>query len=356
MTATPVPEARAKAVITVAAVRPILFMVCSIYEVRCRVLPKATESIIAPFLGAFEEVFLAYCGKSVLGQGCGDYGVFDRFGLSAGHERVYRHLLLVPEARIEELAAASGADVPEVRQSLADLDEAGVVGQRATTPTGHYSLPPEQAFEVLIAREEARLEAQRAALYAARDELPELVNDYVTQRRSGVGSDVEYLIDSPLVRSRIYQLSAAATHSVWSTHPGAAVSEAAVRAALPLERSAAERGLDQRMIVSLESLGPAHWDDYLSTLLTLGHSVRLLPAIPQLCLIFDREHALIPARGADGSTGAYVLHGDSLVAPILALFEELWSTATPFGTTNTPGDGSLPRPACVRWRPFWRRG
>lgn len=263
--------------------------------------------------------------------------MFDSFGIPPEAEGAYRQLLLTPDATTETLAALLGLVPDELSQALAGLAESGIV-REWPAPSGWAALPPQHAYEVLLEREEARLEEQRARLREARTAIPELVDDYVSSRQVGVGDQVEWLEDSPLVRSRIYQLSMTMQRSVWATHPGRALPPEAVDAALPLERAANRTEIDRRMLVSLESLGPEHWTSYLDELVSLGHSLRTLPAIPQLCLIFDGEHAVVPAPGRDGSVGGYVLHGAPLVAPLVALFEELWTAGVAYGQPREATD------------------
>ena len=250
----------------------------------------------------------------------------------------YGLLLVETQADREWLATRVGLTTAELEEAIAELARAGVALERSSAPTGHYVLPPEQAFEVLIAREEERLDAERAALRATRDEVPALVSEYVNRRAVGSAEEVEFLADSPLVRSRLFQLTSEATRSVWATHVGPAASHEAVRAALPLDRATTERGLEQRMLIDLDSLGPAHWTTYLETLLDLGHELRVLPAVPQLMLIFDEQHCLVPGAVVDGSTSAFVLHGPHLCRPITVLFNELWDSATPYGEQGGRAD------------------
>ena len=256
--------------------------------------------------------------------------MFDTFGIDVELEAVYQQLLVTPDGTTEILAALSEIVPVELDRHLAELVDIGVV-RRSSSASGFTALPPHHAYEVLLEREEARLDAERARLREARTAIPELVDDYVARRRVGVGEQVEWLDDSLLVRSRIYQLSQTMTTSVWATHPGPALPEEAVAAALPLEREANRPELDRRMLLSLESLGPPHWMTYLNELVSMGHLLRTMPAIPQMLLIFDGRHALLPAPGRDGSTGAYVLHGGPLVRPLTALYDELWNSGLPYG-------------------------
>ena len=98
-----------------------------------------------------------------------------------------------------------------------------------------------------------------------------------------------------------------------------------MRATLRLDADVAARGVRCRMLVARSSLGVAYWSSYLQDLIRRGHQVRTHEGLPQQCTVIDETTAVIPA-GRDGTPGsAYVLHGRGLVAPVQALFDELWA-------------------------------
>jgi DNA-binding NarL/FixJ family response regulator len=252
--------------------------------------------------------------------------VLEEFGVPAVTEQVYRSVLQHPGTGAEEFAAMLEDEVQVVRDALAELRELGLV---EATPSGAWlALSPDAALELLIAREEELLEKRRARLAAGRQAIPELVQDYVTHRRTYVADQVELLTDGALVRARLYQLTTEASVSAWAISPGDALRPEAIAAALPLDQQLGSRGVDARMVVSTSSLGPPIWMDYLETLGRLRHQVRASATATQRCIIVDGRYAVIPSSDAR-SPGAYVLRGQSLVAPLVALFEEVWAGAEP---------------------------
>ena len=264
--------------------------------------------------------------------------MLETFGVSIGSEAVYRAMLQHPDQDLEGLALTLGRRVEEVRAALDDLADLALVDHEAPGPGGYCAIPPEQAIELLIAREEQQLEDRRARLADSRTSIPDLVQDYVSNRRRLLSSEIELLEDSRLVRSRLFQLSADATTSVCNSSPGGALPEHAVAAALRLDADVAARGVRCRMLVARSSLGAPYWGSYLQDLIRLGHQVRTHESLPQLCIVIDETTAVIPA-GRDGAPGsAYVLHGRGLVAPVQALFDELWGVGLPF--VEGCGDGT----------------
>jgi hypothetical protein len=262
------------------------------------------------------------------------------FGVSPAAQRVYLALLrdeADDSAGLLARVEVSDIELAEVLGELSALGLSGPVDEDTGLPT---VVPPDQAMELLIAREEAEIEQRRRLLHDSRASIPSLVDEFVSRRRTTVSSEVELFTESALVRSRIFQLTKAATRSAWSIHPGPALTERAVAAALPLDRDLAARGLDCRMIVESSSLGPAYWNDYLAELVSLGHQIRVVHSVSQRCLVLDGEWALVPTVGAR-STGAYVLRNASLLGPVLAYFEEVWRGAEPFLDLTLLPEGTL---------------
>ncbi len=265
--------------------------------------------------------------------------VFEAFGLSGSAEDVYRTMLQRPGESVEGLAALLDRPAESVRVEIASLGELALVAPADENSAHWTAIPPERAMDVLIAREERILEARRAVVTRSRAAIPQLVDDYVASRRVALSEELELLVEPDLVRSRLFQLSRDASRWTWAVHPGPALQPAAVQAALPLDRDAAARGIECRMIVTPASLGPKHWNDYLAELVQLGHQVRTTDAASQICIIVDGVHAVIPSSVSNEPPfGAYVLHGEALVRPVMSLVEELWSSADPLDIGDRPDD------------------
>jgi len=243
------------------------------------------------------------------------------FGVDERTEDVYRAMLQLPQAGVDELAAHLGLAVEDVRAELDHLAGLTLVEPGNERVQHYLALPPDQAVEVLIAREEERLLARQREVAATRTSISELVDSFVARRRK-VGDDglVEQLEGPRVVRSRLYQLTSSATQRAASMVPGEAFSVRATEASLRLDVSLLERGIALRTIVSEVSLTTSHWHDYLRRTVALGAQVRAHPAPPMLAVVIDSTSAVIP-QGVDLASGAMVLHGEALTAPISALFD-----------------------------------
>jgi DNA-binding CsgD family transcriptional regulator/sugar-specific transcriptional regulator TrmB len=261
----------------------------------------------------------------------------ETFGVDLDTETVYLSMLQNPECGVDRLAELLGRPSPDVRRALDALAGLSLVTAEAGAVDRYAAIPPEQALEVLIAREEDRLEARRAHLADSRASIPALVQDYVDSRRTYVCDQVELLTEPQLVRSRLFQLTDEARETAWAIHPGGPLSAEAIAVALPLDKELTSRGVRCRMIVTTSSMGPAHWTEYLLQLQHLGQEVRVAGSADQRCIVVDSMHAVIPCSD-DDRPGAYVLHGRSLVAPIVALFEEMWTHSDPLPEITAEAD------------------
>ncbi len=251
--------------------------------------------------------------------------LFEALGVDAVTEAVYRTVLEHPEPTDELLEMAVGCSPERAAEALRELEKLGLV-QIPAGGGGPTAVSPERAVELLVGRAEADLEESRKRLEAARASIPELVDSFVDSRRRYLDQGVELLEDVTLVRSRLYQVSIEAERSVWALQPDLGLSPEAMTAARPLDRALRERGVDCRLVVTAASLPTPGWLDYLNELQQIGQQVRVAGTLTQRCILVDGTTAVIPSS-AVGSPGAYVLHGEALVAPVRALIEETWLRA-----------------------------
>lgn len=266
--------------------------------------------------------------------------LFASLGVDPTAEAVYLQMVNSGVASAASLAAALGLPESEVSAALATLADLGLT---APDPSEHgfRIVPPHTAVEILIGRQEEELERRRAELVLSREAATPLLDDYVRARVQQHSDLVELIDDPTVVRARLRQLVHQASEALWTTHQGPALSESATADSLALDRELAARGVVSRNIFPRDSLGPRHWNDYLEKTAELGHRVRIMSSVPVLTVIVDSKVGLVPHQGRDG-TGAHVLHGEALVKPLVILFEQLWLSAVPFGSTDVAQPGDTP--------------
>ncbi|MFF3737170.1 hypothetical protein [Streptomyces sp. NPDC002566] len=68
-------------------------------------------------------------------------------------------------------------------------------------------------------------------------------------------------------------------------------------------------------------------------LAALGGRIRTVPSLPNRMIICDRRIAVVAVDSDDTAAGAVVLRTAGVVSSLYALFESVWQSAPPMGTT-----------------------
>ncbi|GFH39538.1 helix-turn-helix transcriptional regulator [Streptomyces pacificus] len=254
-------------------------------------------------------------------------------GLDLTTERVYRAMLAHPEDDMRRIAARLGLDDQEIGRALDRLGALSLVypvGRESGLPR---ALGPETAMEILLARQEAALAAQRQRVESAREAAARLIAECAAVAAPGHNGDtVERLAGIGAIRLRLAQLTTRAQQSVLTLTPGGDDTETGI---------AAGRAPDQAMLTRGVALHGLYVDSVHTHPPTLKHlewmsgqgaRIRTVPSLPLRMVVIDRGIAVLPADDEDARAAALVLRGRSLLTALCTLFDQLWATATPLGT------------------------
>jgi DNA-binding CsgD family transcriptional regulator len=266
------------------------------------------------------------CHTSDLANG-GD--MFEAFGVSALAETAYRALVRDATMGMADLATLLSIDKSDARALVDELTSSGLL-----VPGGADEItvvPPERALETLIDREQAALERRRLALDGLRDDVGGLVAEFVDSRRHVIGDMVEAIRGPEAVRSRLYQLSREATASAWTLNPGLPMTRDSIAASKVMDAQSRARGVRGKAVFSVATVADPDNAAYLAETVEAGDEVRIHPAPPMRLLLIDNRTAVIPLDPTSHARGAYVLHGEALVAPLRILFELVWAASSRLG-------------------------
>ncbi|MFF7298389.1 helix-turn-helix domain-containing protein [Streptomyces sp. NPDC008265] len=261
-------------------------------------------------------------------------------GLDARAENVYRAMLIDPGSGVAALAATLGVGEDEVREALDLLSELALVQPSADDSGRLRAVSPDIGMEILMARGQAELAAQQQRLEASRAAAARLISEYSQLRPADRHPGVEQLIGLDAVRDRLVALTRDTKDELLAFSPDATLSESALTASRPLNRTLLERGVRMRTVYldsvrnSRPSVEHANW------LTELGGQVRTAASLPTRMLIVDRSTALIPVSD-DSSAGAVVLTGHGMLVALCALFESTWATAQPLAEVAVLGPDGL---------------
>ena len=247
--------------------------------------------------------------------------MLDAVGLDEAHTSVYRLLLGMPSADVEQVARQASMSVRDARQIVDDLEELGLIARQASAPDRIVASPPSVALRPILLERERRLtEAHEALVH-----LSDLYREGAAQRAAPDVVDV--VLGPEAVVQRLGQLQASAEHRVSAF----VLQDVALLAGADNteEDRALARGVRYRVVVETAVLERPGFVDTVRELEPLGEEVRVLPSLPTRLFIADASLALLPmySHGERKVSGALLVHPSGLLDLVLAMFEEAWRSA-----------------------------
>ncbi|WDZ85551.1 helix-turn-helix domain-containing protein [Micromonospora cathayae] len=265
--------------------------------------------------------------------------MFDLIGLSAQHETIYRVMLQRPDLNVAGLAQQLAIPADQVREALDVLADLALI---RLDPGGGpvRAVRPQAGLMALLAKVEAEVAVRQQQVEATRAAIAAIATAHDSHSRAVEGRAFEG-VDS--VRERLIELAQTARTECLSFSTGGGQRADAMKAEAPLNQLALERGVHIRNVYqdSLRNdpatLAHARW------MASLGSQSRTTPTLPMRMIIVDREIALVPIEPGHPQRGALELQSPGVIAGLVALFEQVWSTATPFGEPARPDEQGLTR-------------
>lgn len=244
-------------------------------------------------------------------------------GLTTRDELVYTAMLRHRDLDLAALAALLQIDQDAIRSALDNLVDLALV-RIAADGERMWAVRPRAGLAALLARAEADLAARQLEIEKARsafaDQFDEESADEL-QRHEGLDS----------VQDRLAEMAAVATTECLSFSTGGAQLPQTIEAERPLNLQALERGVVIRNVYldsfrnDAETLAYARW------MAQHGSQSRTVAALPMRMVVIDRATALVPLDPTNQIAGALEIRSPGVIAGLVALFEQVWSTGTPFG-------------------------
>ncbi|WP_436755359.1 LuxR C-terminal-related transcriptional regulator [Streptomyces sp. URMC 124] len=256
-------------------------------------------------------------------------------GLDTDTERVYRAMLAHPDDGVTALSQRLALSEDALRGCLDRLSSLALIRPSGQAETAFRVLGPEQAMNLLLARQQADLAAHQERVEAARAAAAQLIAECSALRGPSVGFCAEQLTGAEEIRDRLARLAAGVQHEIMTFAPGGAHTESDLEASRGPNAALLERGVTMRTIYldSVRNHQPTlHHVDWLHQ---HGGQVRTAPTLPIRMIIADRSQAVLPLDTEDAQVGAVVLTGQGITTALCELFENTWRTATPLGPAVT---------------------
>ncbi|MFC0507052.1 helix-turn-helix domain-containing protein [Micromonospora costi] len=250
-------------------------------------------------------------------------------GLPPGEEEVYRCLVQLTVARIDELVERLRRPRAEIEARLDGLRRKGLVPPADPDPDAPLRpLAPDVPLGAALLRKQESLEAARAAVNQLTDEYRAGV------RRHDAAHLVEVITGAGALRERLRDLQNGARAEVlWfcRANPLAMPGQDNLE-----EFDALARGVRYRAIYEREMLlEPGALED-VEQGVRAGEQARVLDRLPVRLAIVDGRTAvcpLVPDRDS-GEPSAAVIGRSQLLDALLALFESHWMMATPLRSST----------------------
>ncbi|TWD74709.1 sugar-specific transcriptional regulator TrmB [Kribbella amoyensis] len=250
-------------------------------------------------------------------------------GLGAENEATYLALVRQGPASVQELAVRAGLPVDEVLRAVDALQSEGFVHRTPPPRELVVPVPPELAVERLLQRQEDELERIRAAAYRL---TAEAYNQAGNRRTEELIEIVSGQTAVGLAFDRVQRTARKEMRELVAP-PYAATAEVN---RTQLDRQAA--GVEYRVVYDNSALADPLLAASAVSHVRAGEQARIADALPTKLAIADREAALLPLDWATPAHDAALLvHPCSLLDALVALFETVWSRASPLSVTDSDG-------------------
>ncbi|MEP6695417.1 MAG: LuxR C-terminal-related transcriptional regulator [Pseudonocardiales bacterium] len=267
--------------------------------------------------------------------------VLEGLGIDTATESVYRAMLAHPDLGVDGLARELGLPSEAVRSTLDRLADLSLLRPSSDRPGQMWPVSPEVGLAALFAQQQVELARQQYTLEQGRAALAAFVAEHSAAGADGPGDTAERLIGLDGVRRRLEELAASARSEALSFLPRGAQSAASMAASGPLDQASLERGVALRTIYLDSARNDPATAKYAAWLSSLGGETRTVPTLPLRMIVIDREVAMLPLDPESSTRGAVLTRQPGTVTALVALFEQVWSTAAPLGGLAHQPPGTL---------------
>ncbi|MBQ0828064.1 helix-turn-helix transcriptional regulator [Streptomyces tagetis] len=262
------------------------------------------------------------------------------FGLDLMEEAVYRELSASPPPAAEEIADRLATAPDLVRGCLDRLLELGLVRPSLEVSGGFAVVDPILSLrESLAGQHEELMRRQRRVAETHAEVVRLLVSD--GSGRPGRGEQVERLMGMDEVQRRVDRLAGEAVREVLAFVPGGARSTPQLSAARRNDAVLLSRSVSIRAVGTDTDSYDAATLAHVQWLTGNGGQFRGCAAPLPGMILFDGSVALVPLDPRNTAAGALQVAAPGLVAPLVALFEQTWSSAAPLDAGRLTTDDIL---------------
>jgi DNA-binding CsgD family transcriptional regulator/sugar-specific transcriptional regulator TrmB len=254
-------------------------------------------------------------------------------GLGPTAEAVYRIMLTEPVLGVAELARRLSLPESEVRTALDELLRLTLLRESHDSPGQWRVVQPEVGLEAIIRRQEEELAKRQQELAASKARVAEAIAEFSVLQPSTGGGETHRLVGLDAIHAQLEILARRMTSECLSVMPGGAQSRASLDASRTLDQDALERAVRLSTLYQDSMRHDLPTFSYAKWLTQLGGQVRTAPILPPRMLIFDNLTAIIPIDPGNTRLGALCTSEPAIIASLVAIFKQAWTTALPLEAT-----------------------
>jgi DNA-binding CsgD family transcriptional regulator/sugar-specific transcriptional regulator TrmB len=243
-------------------------------------------------------------------------------------QTVYVAMVADPTASVADLADRVGHTEIEVREALNRLLDLSLVRPSREDADRLFPVDPVIGMRALLERQEAELEARRREIGANYAAVAKLLTESSNRTSWSRQEDTGIVSGLDRIQAKLEELAAGAQQEVMSVVPGREVPAASLDAARPGDLDLLRRNISVRVVyqeAARTSPGTVAFGLWMSQ---LGAQVRTAPVLPNRLFIVDHRAAVVPSA-TDSQHDAVYTTNPGLVHHLVALFERIWTDATP---------------------------
>ncbi|MFD7749748.1 helix-turn-helix domain-containing protein [Streptomyces sp. NPDC059698] len=256
-------------------------------------------------------------------------------GIGAAEERIYRLLVEVRNADVDEIVQRLHLRENEAALLLSSLHDKGLVERPpGDGGTRYVPVPPDVALQPLLARGQEALEGARRGV-------EQLTEEYrAAGRCHDAGQLVEVITGGGAIRRRLRRLAYGARSDLrWFCK----ADPVALRAQDNTEEfELLAQGIRYEAIYERACLEEPGMVDNVAQGIRAGETARATSTLPVRMVIIDSSVAVCPlmpgkASGARGEPTAAIIRSSTLLDALIALFDIQWAAGTPLHVTAEGG-------------------
>jgi sugar-specific transcriptional regulator TrmB len=239
-------------------------------------------------------------------------------GLSTYEAEVYRALLKVDKAKVQDLARVVAVPRPQIYVALGALLEKGLCREIRGKVTFYAAVAPTTAFRSVLRQEEELLKAKAEGVRVLDEEHHRLEPE-------SVPPNFVQVLRGRQIRHTIDELTAATAQELLiSLKYVQAQTPKSVAGAVKAETAMLKRGIHVRCLYEQAALQHVEVRQALRQLTEKGEEARVIESVPMDLMVFDQRAALFSLAEERGGVTVFVFAHPSLVESMRLSFDNLW--------------------------------